>query len=164
MCIRDRLRRGLGEAILEDITFHYSRLIGFYRPSIVVLLPGQSEFYIRDNKSPEQFLQALQELTALDETHGVTRQFIIFTPIKTPVQTRDHSTIDEINRLLHEWADDSERIVILDANTLLSKPDKTPNASYFRGDGMNLNEHGYLRLSVLLRTQIEADSSPPEPQ
>jgi hypothetical protein len=33
-----------------------------------------------------------------------------------------------------------------------------PNGTYFRGDGVNLNEHGYLRLSVLLLTQVEKDS------
>jgi hypothetical protein len=33
-----------------------------------------------------------------------------------------------------------------------------PRENYFRGDGVNLNEHGYLRLSVLLQTQVEKDA------
>ncbi len=41
---RPVLMRGLGEAIVEDISFNYSQLIGFYQPDTVVLLPGNANF------------------------------------------------------------------------------------------------------------------------
>ena len=59
---------------------------------------------------------------------------------------------------MQAWAKTEERVVILDANPLLSGPDGMPREIYFRGDGVNLNEHGYLRLSVLLQTQVETDA------
>lgn len=150
--------RSLGDAIVEDISFNYDRLIGFYQPDTVVLLPGNSEFHVRDNKSAEQLVAAIRELFELDTAYGITRRFYIFAPLKTLLRPGDHDTIDRATALLHSWAETEERVVILDANPLLSAPDGTPSGNYLRGDGVNLNEHGYLRLSVLLRAQLEADT------
>jgi hypothetical protein len=154
---RPVLMRGIGDAIVEDITFNYSQLIGFYQPETIVLVPGNSEFHVRDNKSAADLLAAIQDLAQVDASYGITRRFYVFTPIKTLLRPQDHATIDQATQLLETWAKTDERIVILDANPLLSGPDGMPGGSYFRGDGVNLNEHGYLRLSVLLLAELEAD-------
>jgi len=152
------LMRGLGDAIVEDITYNYSRLVGYYQPDTVVLLPGNSEFHIRDNKSPEDLATAIAELVELDGSYKVTRQFYIFTPLKTPLYPQDSPIIDQTTQLLQAWADTDKRVTILDANPLLCAADGKPQSGFYRSDGVNLNEHGYLRLSLLLRSQIEADT------
>jgi hypothetical protein len=146
---RPVLLRGLGEAVVQDITFNYTQLIGHYRPDTVVLLPGSSEFHLRDFKSARQLAAAIRNLYELDASHQIWRP-------------QDHATIDEALQYLRAWAKTERRVAILDANPLLSGPDGKPSAFYFRSDGINLNEHGYLRLSVLLYNQVEADSSPPQ--
>ncbi|NND69643.1 MAG: hypothetical protein HKN19_18775 [Halioglobus sp.] len=151
------LMRGLGDAIIEDISYHYERLVGFYRPHAVVLLLSQSEFFIRDSKSPEDLLAAVQQLVALDENHDITHCFYIFAPIKSPARPQDHGTIEAASRLLVAWAEDLERVKVLEVNPLLAGPSGTPRARYFRSDGMNLNEHGYLRLAVMLQERLERD-------
>ena len=157
------LMRGLGDAIVEDITFNYTQLVGFYRPDTVVLLPSDSEFHLRDNKSARGLAEAIRELVDLDTSHGVTRRFYVFTPIKTLLHPGDSSTIERATAWLQKWAESNERVVILDANPLFAGPDGLPRAIYFRGDGVNLNEHGYLRLSVLLSDQVQTDEmGPPE--
>lgn len=155
---RPVLMRGLGDAIVEDITYNYSRLVGYYQPDTVVLLPGNSEFHIRDNKSPEDLADAIAELVELDGSYGITRHFYIFTPIKTPLYPQDNPIIDQTTRLLKAWADTDKRVTILDANALLCRADGSAKPDFYRSDGVNLNEHGYLRLSLLLRTQMEADA------
>ncbi|MEZ5503927.1 MAG: hypothetical protein R3E50_15165 [Halioglobus sp.] len=155
---RPVLMRGVGDAIVEDITFNYDRLIGFYRPDTVVLLPGDSEFSIRDSKSATDLAGAIRKLAAVDASYGVSRHFYVFAPLKTILRPGDYPTIDQATQLLRDWASRDERVVILDANPLLSDPEGNPRGIYFRGDGVNLNEHGYLRLSVLLQTQLEADA------
>ncbi len=155
---RPVLMRGLGDAIVEDITYSYSRLVGFYQPDTVVLLPGNSEFHIRDNKAPEDLAAAITELVELDGSHGVTRHFYIFTPLKTPLYPRDNPTIEQATRLLKAWADTDQRVTILDANALLSRADGNAKPDFYRSDGVNLNEHGYLRLSLLLQRQIDEDA------
>jgi hypothetical protein len=159
---RPVLMRGIGDAIVEDITFNYSQVIGFYQPDTVVLLPGNSEFHVRDNKSAAELVAAIQDLVALDASYNITRRFYIFTPVRTLLRPQDHAKVDRTTQLLEAWEKTDDRIVILDVNPLLSGTDGLPRDRYFRGDGVNLNEHGYLRLSMLLLTQLEEDTLPVE--
>jgi hypothetical protein len=155
---RPLLVRGLGDAIVEDITHNYSALVGYYRPSAVVLLPGNSEFHIRDNKSAEELLAAIQELEAIDASHGVTRQFIVYAPLKTPLHPRDDQEIEKATWLLSEWAATHPRVSLLDANALLTDQDGRPRPEYYLSDGVNLNEWGYLRLAVLLQQALDTQA------
>ena len=154
------LMRGLGDAVIEDITYNYAALIGFYRPSAVVLMPGHSEFHIRDSKSAEELVAAIQELEALDASHGITRHFYVFTPLKTVLYPRNNTEIEKTGRLLSEWAAQNERVTVLDANPLLSDSTGKPKARYFLSDGVNLNDVGYLRLALLLQVEMTAINGP----
>ncbi len=156
---REVLMRGLGDAIVDDIVHHYERLIGFYRPEIVVFLPGNSEFHIRDDKSPADLLAGVQELAAIDSSHQVTRHLVIFAPLKTPLHPGDDNRIDETAMRLKAWAKDYPRVILIDANPLLTDADGRPRPHYYRSDGVNLNEQGYLRLSMLLADALE--TAPP---
>ncbi|RLQ22210.1 hypothetical protein DWB85_07930 [Seongchinamella sediminis] len=149
------LMRGLGDATVDDLIHNYERLIGFYRPGAVVLLPSSSEFRIRANKTAENLAQGIEELVELNRYHAADSTFYVITPLKTPLYAADDRTVEETTRLLHDWAASLEQVKILDANRLLVKPDGRPNPAYYRADGINLNEHGYLRLSVLLQTALD---------
>lgn len=155
---RPVLLRGLGDATVDDITHYHSRLIGHYNPLAVVLVPGSSEFHIRDNKSADDLARAIRRLAELDSSYKVTRQLYVFTPLKTPRHLGDHVVIDETTRLLQRWADTEDGVTILDANTLLALRNGRPNPDYFRIDGVNLNEHGYLRLSLMLKNRLDQDA------
>lgn len=159
---RPVLMRGLGDAIIEDISFNYSRLVGHYQPEILVLLPSHSEFFIRDNKSAAQLTEAIQTLAKVDAYLGITDHFYIFTPLKTPRRPQDHGTIEHTTQLLNAWAGDNPNITLLDANVLLDNEQFEPRAKFFRPDGVNLNEHGYVRLSMLLLSHLEANEQTAE--
>lgn len=153
------LMRGLGDATVNDITHYHSELIGFYQPSAVVLLPGSSEFHIRDNKSASELVAAIKELAELDLSYQTPRLFYIIPPLKTPLRAGEYVKIDEVTRELSAWAGTQSQVAILDANRLLTSEDGVPNPDFFRVDGINLNEHGYLRLSLLLQERIEQDEA-----
>ncbi len=152
------LNRAVGDATVNDITYYYQSLIGFYHAHTVVLLPGESEFHIRDNKSAEQLVAAVQELVELDLSHSVTQYFYVITPLKTPLHPSGNDKIDKTSLQLKAWAASDERVKILDANLLLSDREGRAKPSFFRTDGVNLNEHGYVRLSLMLRAQMERDN------
>lgn len=152
------LMRGIGEATMDDIAHYQSRLVSFYDPQAVVLLPGSSEFHIRDNKSAAELLAAIRNLRQLDMSYGVTRQYYVITPVKTPLHPGDYAKIDELNRLLRDWAQTQDKVTILNPNAYLSGSNRAPNPDFYRIDGVNLNEQGYLRLSILVRNQIEQDN------
>ena len=49
-------------------------------------------------------------------------------------------------------------MTILDSNAILANGDGRPKPDYFRSDGINLSEEGYLRLSLLLQTAVEREN------
>ena len=155
------LMRGLGEATVDDLIYHYERLVGFYQPDTVVLLPGNSEFHIRANKDAEALVSDIQELVELDASLSQSRRFVVISPLKTPLYPSSVPVIDETQERLEAWAPSRDNVILIDANTLLSKADGMPNPAYYRADGVNLNEHGYVRLSVLLQMALQA--APREP-
>lgn len=157
---RPVLMRGVGNATVNDIFYNYERLVGFYQPETVVLLPSHSEFHIREYKSAEDMAQAVKQLVELDLSHDVTRRFYVFSPLKTPLYPQDSPKIDKTQHLLQDWAATDERIVILDVNQLLRGKNGPPKPDFYRSDGINLNEHGYLRLSMLLQQQLTSDEIP----
>jgi lysophospholipase L1-like esterase len=153
------LMRGLGGATVNDITHYHSQLISFYRPSAVVLLPGVNEFHVRDNKSAPELASAIRKLVDLDLSYEPARQFYVIAPIKNPLYPGDHGKIDQVTQLLQDWAGAMPQVTIVDANSLLSRANGQPNPDNFRMDGVNLNEHGYLRLSLLLQERLEEEKA-----
>ena len=151
---RPVLMLGLGDATVDDIAHYHSQLIGHYRPSAVVLLPGNSEFHVRDNKSATELVDAIRELIELDHSYQAARQFIVFVPVKNPLYPQDYTTIDKVAQLLARWAVTQPQVSVINANPLLAQKGGSPNPDFFRLGGSNLNEHGYLRVSLLLQGQL----------
>lgn len=153
------LMRGLGNAIVEDIAFYYARLVSFYQPSAVVFLPSSAEFFIRDNKSAEELVKSIEDLITEDATQHPTRLFYVFTPIKTPLRTQDHDTISAASEQLRALAADNPQLTLLEANLTFSNEHGEPQPRFFRADGMNLNEHGYLKLTALLKAHLDVNNA-----
>ncbi|TGD75674.1 hypothetical protein E4634_01950 [Mangrovimicrobium sediminis] len=154
---RPVLMRGLGNATIDDIAHHYERLVAYYRPDTLVVMPGDSDFHLRDNKDAAQLAGAVRDLVALDAGFARTRRIYVISPLKTPLHPGDRERVEASTRLLQEWARGDARVEILDANALLCDAEGNPDPAYFRFDGLNLNEHGYLRLSLLLKSALEAE-------
>jgi len=153
---RPVLMRGLGDAIVDDVNHFHARLVAHYQPAALVLLPGTSEFHIRDNKSAQELVTAIRKLVELDASYGVARQYYVFVPIKTPLYPEDYRKIDEVRGQLESWSQGQSRLSILDPNPLLAVRNGNPNPDFFRLDGVNLNDGGYLRLSLLLKDSLQA--------
>lgn len=157
MAPQNVLMRGLGDATVNDIIYNYERLIGFYQPEIVVLLPSNSEFHIRDMKDAEELVAGIRELVELDLKHRKNGLFYVYTPINTQLYPGDRAKIEAVSQQLKAWAMTNLQVEILDANAFLSDRNGTAKPDYFRTDGVNLNGLGYSRLSMLLLSQVERD-------
>ena len=155
------LMRPLGDATINDIMHYYDELVGYYQPSTLVVLPGNSEFHIRDNKSAQELVTAIRSLVELDESYDVARLYRIFAPVKSPLHPKDYGKIEETSRLLQQWALQKPQVEILDPNALLAKSNGQPNPDFFRPDGVNLNEQGYVRLSLLLQGSLAPAETEP---
>ena len=151
------LMRGLGDATVDDIIYHYSRLVGFYQPSVLVYLPSHSEFHVRDNKMAEDLVAGIKQLADLSDSLQHRSPIVIFTPVKTPLFPSDNSRIDAVARALTQWAAAQSQVVILDSNAVLATSDGNADPKFFRNDGVNLTQAGYMRLSLVLRDQLDTN-------
>lgn len=154
---RNVLLRPLGDATLEDLAYHYDRIIGFYRPETLILVPSYADLHLRSNKTADQFAAALENLLTIDSDYGTTRHRYVLVPIKTMLHPDDHVRIDRIATKLERIASTQEHVSIIDPNPLLSGDAGGPDPDFYRGDGVNLNDAGYARLTALLRTRLERD-------
>jgi hypothetical protein len=154
---KDTLMRPLGDATLEDLTHHYDRLIGFYRPKVLVLFPGYGDLHLRDEKSPEEFQRALRELLVLDESYDTAEQRFVIAPLQMPLHPEDAQRISRMTELARDLEGELPSLTVIDANPMLSGPNGRPNPAFYRGDGINLSAEGYARVSLLLETAMRAD-------
>ncbi|MFK7976175.1 MAG: hypothetical protein AB8C02_08560 [Halioglobus sp.] len=153
------LLRGLGDAIVEDLAFYYARLVSFYQPGAVVLMPSNMEFFIRDNKSAEELVEGIEALIAKDAIQDPARPFYVVTPIKTPLRPQDHATIVAASEQLRTLAQSNSKLTLLDANSTFADAKGNPQPRFFRADGVNLNEQGYLRLTALLKAHLAVNNA-----
>jgi hypothetical protein len=151
------LLRPLGDPTVEDISHHYDRLIAFYRPGTLIVMPSYADLHIRDHKTPEDLGDALRRLFERDSDYGLSSRRYALVPLKTLLHPQDDSRIDAMAQKMRSLEDDLESLVVLDPNPLLQGEDGRPDPDFFRGDGINLNDVGYARLSLFLRSRLEAD-------
>jgi lysophospholipase L1-like esterase len=154
---RKVLMRGLGDATVNDIAFYYEKVVSFYNPKTVVLLPGITEFHLRDNKSADELVTAIRQLVDMDLKVRPSGKFYIFSPLHSMLYPGDKTKIEEVSQQLQLWANSDARVRVLDANQLLSGKDGAARPAYYRSDGVNLNELGQYRLTMLLLAQLKED-------
>jgi hypothetical protein len=51
------LNNGIGSDNIDYVLYYFDRLVTAYQPQAVLMVPGPSDFIMRDNKSPEDFAQ-----------------------------------------------------------------------------------------------------------
>lgn len=154
------LLRPLGDATIEDLTYHYDRLIGHYRPDTLVIFPGYADLHLRDSKTPEAFERAVLELLAVDAGYGKTRMRILLTPLLMPLHPEDAQRIRAMATIAQGLAQKVPKLLVLDPNSLLVRADGRPNPDYYMSDGINLNNQGYARITLLLEQAIDSSYTP----
>lgn len=148
------LLRPLGDATLEDLTHHYDRLVAYYRPRVLVIVPSYSDLHIRDAKSPADFRDAARALLELDDSYGSTAWRVLMVPLMTPLHPEDNAPIRAMAHLAAELETQLPRLSVVDPNQLLTDATGRPDPAYYRSDGINLNDEGYARAALTLEQKL----------
>jgi hypothetical protein len=155
---RPVLMRPLGDASLEDLTHYYDRLVAFYQPSVLIVFPGYADMHLRTEKTPAEFEYSLRTLLDMDRSYkGSTRRYLI-APLQMPLHPGDRERIDSMVARAQRLAQEFDDFTVIDPNPILCGPDGRPNPAYYRGDGINLSDEGYARISLLLEMELRPDS------
>jgi hypothetical protein len=151
------LNNGIGSANIDDVLYYFDRLVRPYQPQAVLMVPGPSEFIVRDDKSPDDFMLMLKGLSNYVIHLDGEPQFYVVTLNKWPRFPGSWGTVDTVNNLLETWTDQQARVTLIDTRPLFEQRGGLPVLPMFRSDGINLNRMGYMRMSQLLRQQIVRD-------
>jgi hypothetical protein len=151
---RATLLRPLGDATIEDLTYHYDRLAGYYRPDVLVIFPGYADLHLRDEKTPQEFSDSLRELLNLDEAYGASAWRYVITPLRMPLHPEDDERIAAMTGEAQKLALELPNLVIIDPNPMLRDNNGAPNPDFYRGDGVNLNREGYAMVTLLLESEL----------
>lgn len=151
------LNNGIGSANIDDVLYYFDRLVRPYQPQAVLMVPGPAEFIMRDDKSPDDFMRMLKGLSNYVIQLDGEPQFYVVTLNKWPRFPGVWGTVDTVNQLLQKWADQQARVTLIDTRPLFEQGGGLPVRPMFRSDGINLNRTGYMRMSQLLRQQINRD-------
>ena len=150
------LNNGIGSATIDDVLYYFDRLVRPYQPRAVMMVPGPSDFIMRDNKSADDFMLMLKGLSNHVSGLDGKPHFYVVTLNKWPRFPAYWATVDTVNHLLEKWVDQQSGVTLIDARPLFEQDDGLPVRQMFRTDGINLNDWGYMRLSLLLGQQIDA--------
>ncbi|MFT7288528.1 MAG: lysophospholipase L1-like esterase [Halieaceae bacterium] len=156
---RKTLLRSLGDATIEDLSYYFDRLVGHYRPDIIVLFPGYADLHLRDDKTAADFAVALEEFLAHDAVYKATSWRYVLTPLAMPLHPDDDVRIVAMANSARELAARVGKVTVIDANPALAGLNGRPNPAYFRSDGVNLNAAGYTRVSLLLQAKLREDGA-----
>ena len=151
------LNNGIGSATIDDVLFYFDRLVSPYHPQAVLMVPSPSDFIMRDDKSPDEFMLILKGLSNHVIRLNGEPHFYVVTLSKWPRFPGYWGTVDTVNHLLENWAGQQPGVTLIDARPLFEQRGGLPESQVFRTDGINLNELGYRQMSLLLRQQIDAD-------
>lgn len=157
---KQTLLRPLGDATIEDLTYHYDRLIGHYRPDTLIVVTSYADLHVRDSKSPDDFEEALRTLLEMDTSYGSTRVRILLTPVLMPLHANDGPRVRAMAGVARRLQREISNLVVLDPNSLLLNADGRPNPDYYLSDGINLNSEGYARITLLLEQALDSADIP----
>ncbi|OMP78995.1 GDSL-type esterase/lipase family protein [[Flexibacter] sp. ATCC 35208] len=137
----DVMNRGIGGAVVNDITFYLDDLVFAYHPREIVLYVGEND--IPDGAVADTVLERTKKLlTAIREKLPETP--IIYISIKpSPSRDKYRETVKQANALIQEYLKTQHKIAWIDVYTPMLTKDGNSRPEIFQSDMLHLNKDGY---------------------
>ena len=126
----------------------FTRLVGFYQPSLVIV-PIDTTFAVNADQSA--VLDALQGIIDQRSEYSLDFELWVIAPITTPrYQLTDKAFLEEVRAAGSEWAANESKAHWLDLQYTFIDQGGVPDSRLVWPDGNTLNEAGYQRLTDAL--------------
>lgn len=137
----DVLNRGIGGAVVNDITFYLNDIVFPYHPREIVLYVGEND--IPDGASADTVLERTKRLiTAIREQLPETP--ITYISIKpSPSRDKYRQTVMDANGLIKAYLKTQDKIKWVDVFTPMLTKDGNSRPEIFQSDMLHLNKDGY---------------------
>jgi lysophospholipase L1-like esterase len=135
------INRGIGGAVINDITAHVDELIFTYKPREVVLYVGENDLPIQSETTDTILNRTIALFRAIRaKLPDVPVVYIDMKPSPSRVQLIDKCK--EANEKIRKFLASEKNVVFVDVFALLLK-DGRPRPELFVGDMLHMNPAGY---------------------
>ncbi|MBU6367862.1 MAG: hypothetical protein KJT01_16725 [Gemmatimonadetes bacterium] len=151
------LNRGFGGCHLSDVNHHFDRVVGAYRPRVIVLYAGDNDLV--EGKTASDVSSDLAEFRRLVRER-VPEARCAFLAIKpSPKRVSALEVQREANALAAAQVRGDRQWTVLDTFTPLLGADGRPDATLFKDDHLHLNPEGYRRWAGVIRPWLESGTA-----
>lgn len=135
------INRGIGGAVVNDITFYLTDLVFAYHPREIVLYVGEND--IPDGAGADTVLERTKRLiTAIREKLPETP--VTYISIKpSPSRDKYRQTVQEANALIKDYLQTQNKITWVDVFTPMLTKEGNSRPEIFQSDMLHLNKDGY---------------------
>lgn len=147
------INRGFGGSHISDVNFYFKRVVAPYKPQVIVFYAGDND--IDSGKSADQVVADYQQFVKMVKAQ-MPHTTIIFISLK-PTESRWSlwPVEQQANEMIRLFCEKDDRLVFIDAASVLLNDSGKPNPDYFLSDKLHLNNKGYQKWNELLRPVIE---------
>lgn len=136
------LNRGIGGAVVNDITYYLNDIVFPYHPRQIVIYVGEND--LPDEQSTAD--SVLNRTKRLIE--GIRAKLpeisILYISIKpSPSREKYQPKAIEANRLIREYLKEDKKITFIDVFSLMLTPEGKLRPELFVGDMLHMNGQGY---------------------
>lgn len=154
----ETVNHGFGGATVDELLYHYPRLVAPYAPKAMVIRAGYNE--LNRGQSPEEAVFLLERLLRWAITDFPQIRIMVFPVFDTRIASDElQAKINVYNELLRERIEPIDQVSLLDLNPFFyDDPRDIGTRQNFRdvfvADGLHLQDHAYPQMAAFLADKI----------
>ncbi len=147
------INRGFGGSHISDVIFYFDKVVLTYKPQLIVFYAGDND--IAGGKSVQEVVADFKQFVKMVK-EALPQTTVIFISIK-PSESRWNfwQATQQTNDLIHQFCESGNKLIFVDAASVLLNSESKPDSAYFNSDKLHLNNKGYQKWTQVLRPVIE---------
>lgn len=148
------INRGFGGSTVNDVNRYADKIVFKYKPRIIVFYAGDND--IAGGRSAERVFGDFEKFAT--SVHGrLPETPLIYLAIKPSIaRWKLWPQMQNVNNRVKELAQGNKNIVYIDTAPPLLGSDGLPQKSFFRDDGLHMNDAGYAAWNNLITPLLKS--------
>ncbi|WP_309640954.1 GDSL-type esterase/lipase family protein [Flavobacterium sp.] len=135
------LNRGIGGAVIKDITYYIDDLITPYKPRQIFIYVGEND--IANEATSETVLKDTKHLLTLIRERLPNAPIVYISIKPSPSREKYLTKVIEANKLIRDYIATQKNIHFIDVYSLMLTPEGKSKPELFREDNIHMNNLGY---------------------
>lgn len=150
---------GIGGTKIGDQIFYLDRVVFPFNPRALVVYAGSNDIngFPFFSKTADEVVPRVKEYVSLVHKKFPNLPVYYVAITEAPIRTRVREEIQNTNRMLAAWAEQTREITFIDTAPALLTSSGDIDPSIFRGDRLHLNEKGYEKFAAVIRSALIPD-------